>query len=161
MGPLKAAKGFTLVEIMLVLVVLGVILGLATLAIPDTRLNRLQNESGRLGLVLEEIQLEALLQGSAVGLRVDDNSYEVLTQDPFTLLWSPLQRQLFARYQLRSELSLELLVPTPINTGQSLPQIIFDQSGTTAPYLFRLFLADEPDAELRLGSDGFQRVIVQ
>lgn len=161
MGPLKPAQGFTLVEIMLVLVVLGVILGLATLAIPDTRLNRLQNESGRLALVLEEIQLEALLQGNAVGLRVYGNAYEVVAQDPFTQSWGLAQRSIFARYELRDELSLELLVPAASALQQDGPQIIFDQSGTASPYLLRLFLVDEPDYERKLGSDGFQQVVVQ
>lgn len=158
-------SGFTLFEIMLVLVILGVMLGLASLAVPDSRANQLQNEGSRLSLVLAELQLEALLAGQAMGLALSGDSYQPMYYDNLTLEWKGGEQALMALHTLPEGMSVELLSledeSSQVQEDQDQPDIRFDRTGTGQPFRLRLYIPEYPEYERVFGSDGFQRVITQ
>ena len=74
-----ASAGFTLIEVLVVLVLIGVIAGLATLSLGNGAERELRKESDRLAAVLRLARDELLISGGnerALGLRRD--SYSVL-----------------------------------------------------------------------------------
>ncbi|HEX6364163.1 MAG TPA: prepilin-type N-terminal cleavage/methylation domain-containing protein [Albitalea sp.] len=64
--PRAAARGFTLVELLIVVALIGIVSGLASLALRDPTANRLDQEAARLAALLESARAEARASGLAV-----------------------------------------------------------------------------------------------
>jgi general secretion pathway protein H len=60
------ARGFTLVELLIVLAVIAVGLGLVAIALPDGERGKLEEEAERLAALLETARAEARVSGAAV-----------------------------------------------------------------------------------------------
>jgi len=65
-----AARGFTLVELLVVLLLIGLSAGLASLALRDPAASRLDQEAARLGALLEAGRAEARASGVMVRFEV-------------------------------------------------------------------------------------------
>ncbi len=76
------SQGFSLVEILVVVIIIGIALTLAVPRLfPDER-EALRRESERVSSILESMRDEAALGGRAVSLRIKDNRLEFLERDP-------------------------------------------------------------------------------
>jgi general secretion pathway protein H len=64
--PAAAARGFTLIELMLVIAIVAIATGLASLALRDPAASRLEREGTRLAALLEAARAEARAGGFAV-----------------------------------------------------------------------------------------------
>lgn len=69
-------RGFTLVEMMVVLLLIGIILAMITLPFGDDDGSVVRDESERLALLLQTAQQEAVLAGQIIAVRVDENGYQ-------------------------------------------------------------------------------------
>ena len=81
-------KGFTLIEILVVITIIGIMAGMAALSmglVEDPRGPR--REMDRLEALIRLVSDEALLQGRDFGLLLEDDSYRFLTYDYDKGLW--------------------------------------------------------------------------
>lgn len=68
--------GFTLIEIMVVIVIISVVLGFVTLSVGDGNLaQKLEHESQRLAHLLRLASQESVMQSKEIGVNFDTNSY--------------------------------------------------------------------------------------
>lgn len=74
-GRRPAARGFTLVELLVVLVLIAIAAGTATLALRDGDAVRLDREAARLVALLEAARAEARASGVAVRFELRDGSF--------------------------------------------------------------------------------------
>lgn len=74
--------GFTLIEIMLVVVIIGCGVGIAILSLPGVgsqgKVQDLRSESERLLATLQLASEQSVLEGRTLGLRVDEHGYQFL-----------------------------------------------------------------------------------
>ena len=83
--------GFTLIEILVVVVIIATIVGIAMLSmnlIADDR--ELDTERNRLATLIEVAQDEAMMQGREFGLELMTSTYRFVEFDPFTFQWSEI-----------------------------------------------------------------------
>ncbi len=154
------SRGFTLVELMLVMVVLGVMLSLATVILPDRNGVLLANESARLIKVLDTLQLEAMLQHTRTGLVLDPNGYRSRVLNLQNLDWGESNLRILDAHELQPKgLQLSMLESTAAASGESQPAIVFDASGVSDPFTLRLVHSSGISATLV--SDGIQKVALQ
>jgi general secretion pathway protein H len=106
----RRPSGFTLIEILVVIVIMGVIVSMATLSV-----NLLGNDSEvedqakRLWAVLQQTREESELQGVNVGMYVSAEAYEFLRFDQRQNLWIPISDdRLYQTRRLPEELRLRL-----------------------------------------------------
>ncbi|MBI3715708.1 MAG: GspH/FimT family pseudopilin [Betaproteobacteria bacterium] len=79
------AGGFSLVEILVVVVVMGIALALAVPNLVPNEREALRHECERLVASLEAARDEAALGGRALSLRIKDNRLEFLERDPHSV----------------------------------------------------------------------------
>lgn len=148
------ARGFTLLEILVVMVVIGVIVAAATLAVGVLGRDRqAEDETRRFWAVLQQTREEAELQGMDVGLFVSATGYEFLRHEPREADWVPIaDDRLYAprslpeglRFRLWVDAREILLKPSPVDRGRKdehqkwPPQIMVLSTGEVMPFELRL-----------------------
>jgi general secretion pathway protein H len=107
-GPRLA--GFTLIEVMVVIVIIGILLSAATLAIGVLgRDHRSENEMQRLWAVLQQTREETELQGLDIGLFFCATGYEFLRFDRHEQRWVSISDdRLFATHNLPEGLKFRM-----------------------------------------------------
>ncbi len=89
-GP-RRARGFTLIEILVVIVIISIIVSAATIAVGVLGGDRQsEDQARRLWAVLQQAREEAELQGLDVGLFLASGSYEFLRFDRRVNAWQPI-----------------------------------------------------------------------
>lgn len=164
MGSLSTRnRGFTLIELVLVLAVLGVMLSLASSVLPDRNVTRLANETARLVKVLDTLQLEAMLQHTQAGLLLEDDGYRAAVLNLNTLEWDSSELKILAQHPLQEHgLRLDIVQPaTDSAAKKATPHIVFDASGVSEPFELRLASTDIAGLVTTLSSDGLNRVQLQ
>jgi general secretion pathway protein H len=83
------AAGFSLLELLVVIVILGVMVGMTVLSLGTLRAkDPAETEALRLNALLELLTEEALIQGRDFGLEFFEDGYRFLSWDPDSGLWS-------------------------------------------------------------------------
>jgi general secretion pathway protein H len=103
--------GFTLLEILVVMVVIGVLATLVSLSVSGRAVDdRMQAESRRLEELLRLASDEAQAKGVELGFRQTTEGFDFLTPDSSSGQWTVLQDGLFRPRQIADPFYLELRV---------------------------------------------------
>lgn len=147
LGRLKSPRGFTLVEILVVIVIVSIMTGLAVISIGGNSQRELQQEALRLQLVLRTAADEALLQGREYGLIAEHNRYQIVQFDSSERQWVADDSRIFAAYTLPDNISLNLsLEGEPVDLAEILApdreEVLTGESATETDSR-----GDDPDKE--------------
>jgi general secretion pathway protein H len=130
------AAGFTLLELMVVLVVVGIMLGLVTLnSIPNNQ-QALQRDAQRVALLLQLAREEAIVRNKQVAFELDGDGYRfyVRNNDKWELL---TDNDLFRERKFDRVPLLVTMQPNP--TDMALPfKIIFGREPVDKPFVLTL-----------------------
>jgi len=146
------SKGFTLVEILVVVVIIAIVISLAVLSIGVTgRDSQLDEESRRIEGLVGLLHERALLEGRDFGLRIEPAAYEFVVYEPRRDRWLTLDQEREFRHRelpkglsFQLELDSQLVVIKAIDRNLSSdaappsPQVAIAASGEGTP--FRLTL---------------------
>jgi general secretion pathway protein H len=137
---LRKVSGFTLVELMVVMVIIGLTLGLATLnAIPSPRQD-LQQEAQRLALLLQLARDEAIVRNRLVTFEADPQRYHFLVRNETR--WDPVTGDDLLRERSFKNGPLQLLLE-PASAGASNPlRITFGREPVDKPFVLTLVNGD-------------------
>lgn len=84
-------SGFTLIEVLVVVVIIGIISAIVVLGLGSLGDDReLQNEARRISSLIEMASDEATLQGRDFGLELMQSGYRFVEFDPLTEQWSEI-----------------------------------------------------------------------
>ena len=160
MPTIRKQFGFTLIEILVVVIIVATISGIALMSmglIGDDR--ELDTERKRLATLIEVAQDEAMMQGREFGLELMTSTHRFVEFDPFSAQWSEiLGDELFRLRKLPEGMEFELYVEDkhvllesnprefedPDEAGMSLtvesyePHVFVFSSGESTSYEIRL-----------------------
>jgi general secretion pathway protein H len=159
------SKGFTLVEILVVVVIMAIVISLAILSVGTTgRDTQLDEESRRIEGLVGLLHERALLEGRDFGLRIEPDAYEFVVYDQRHDRWTTLdQEHEFRRRDLPKGVSFQLELDSQVvvikprdrnlksDTSSPAPQLAIAASGEGTP--FRLTLLRDGTAS-RASVDG-------
>ena len=158
-------RGFTLLEVMVVMVLIGIITSFAVLSVGGGPRDRLAEEGQRLAALLELHQQEAILRGEVRGVHFSRNGYVLLSQNEKGAWQSPAAEALLIRHELPDDLTLSLWVenrPVDLRAAGG-PQVWLLNSGEATEFVAIFGLADAqgPNAPLyRVAGDALGRITV-
>jgi len=142
-------SGFTLIEVMVVIVIISVILSFATLSIGDGgQARKLEQEAQRFVSLLRLASQEAIMQAKEMGVSFDVDSYSfyVLQEQKWLALTDDTFRPRFLPQGMRTEIRLEG-EPIVLNETKNTPQLLLLSSGEFTP--FEVIFTAESDDTLR------------
>ncbi len=160
----RRERGFTLIEILVVAMIIGVISVAAVLSLSAGGRDRaLEQEGRRLVALLELASEEAVMQGRELAFEAFRDSYRFHAYQPEADDWSLLEEDMHLGHRTLPEgltLLLDLegrpanLLPAPAETPR--PQIMLLSSGEFTP--FRLEIQRDRRAGLVLEADALGRL---
>lgn len=102
--------GFTLVELMMVIFVVGIMAGLVVMTVGGNASRTLKKDTARIQQLLVMAQDEATFSGQEIGFFIDRDQkfYGFLSFDNQKLTWEPMEKDAFAQRELPEGARLEL-----------------------------------------------------
>lgn len=145
----SSGAGFTLLELLVVLVVVGVMLGLVTFSAMPNKQQLLQQDAQRVALLLQLAREEAIVRNAHVAFELDSDMYRFYVRDNNE--WKLLDdNDLFRERRFKNSPLSITMVPTP--KKDTLPmKIIFGREPVDKP--FTLTLSYEK-ASISIHADG-------
>lgn len=150
------AGGFTLVEIMVVMVIIGITLGLVSInAIPSPRQD-LQDEARRLSLLLQLARDEAIVRNRPVTFEATPERYRFLVRNETR--WDPIGNDDLLRERAFRHGPLTLLLE-PGSAGTANPlRLTFGREPVDKPFLLTLA---NGDIRVAIRADGVGHFTVE
>jgi len=167
-------RGFTLVEILVVVVIMAIVIGLAVLSIGVTgRDQQLDQESLRIQGLLSLLHDRALIEGRDFGMRIEPTAYEFVFYDTRLARWTRFDQEREFRhrdlpkgliFQLQLDSVQVVLKPIdPSLSGDSPPpppQIAIAASGDATPFRLSV-LRPETAARASVTSDATGKLAIE
>ncbi len=164
------ASGFTLVEILVVLIIVSVMSGIVVTSLPSSFQNSdFDEESLRLKTVIELIREESLTRASEYGLDTDKDNYSFFVYNEIEQNWTKLTTKPYAEHKLANGILLkttiednELILSDEEDEESSVlnaPRILLLSSGEMTP--FEITIALGRDKTRTLVSDGYSELAWQ
>jgi general secretion pathway protein H len=165
------SRGFTLVEILVVVVIMAIVISLAILSVGTAgRDTQLDEETRRIEGLVGLLHERALLEGRDFGMRIEPAAYEFVVYEPRRDRWMPLdQEQEFRHRELPKGVSFQLqldsqvVVIKPIDRSLSGdvappgPQVAIAASGEGTPFRLTL-LRDGTKAKASVDGDALGKI---
>lgn len=148
---LRRARGFTLLELLIVVVIAGITLGAVSFSAFNNDRQALQNDARRIAMLLQLTRDEAILRNRPTAFEADATGYRFLVSAPDG--WQGLDQNTlmrprkFVRFPLRLSLS-----PARVDAGTpDLLRIPFGREPIDKPFVLTL---DAGDATVAVHADG-------
>ena len=152
------SRGFSLVEVLVVLVILGLTATFTTLGFQRLEDDRLQKQAGHLSAWLQQLSDSAVLDGAVYGARFDAKSRRFRSEFYFDNRWWEMTGDGAASEALAGDFRLEIDEDRGRRAGTdrqpAMPEIIFMPTGLTVPESLRLEAADRRVAVIERDPDG-------
>ncbi|MET0980986.1 MAG: GspH/FimT family pseudopilin [Telluria sp.] len=139
-APPRRAAGFTLVEILIVMTIIGITLGMVSLnAIPSPRQD-LENEAKRLTLLLQLARDEAIVRNRQVAFEATPERYRFLVRTEEG--WVPVTKDDLLRERPFRNAPIRLLLdPPPAGFNESM-RVTFGREPVDKPFVLTLASGD-------------------
>lgn len=137
-------KGFTLIEILVVIVIIGITLGFALIAFGDFGASKKIIYAGeQVENTLRLAQQQAILENSTLGMKIDNNSYQILRfQNASQWRVVSSKHLLFKVHYLPKDMIVTLKTTSQKNSKD--PGIVINSSGETNTFTLVFGTKKEP-----------------
>ena len=150
------ARGFTLLELLVVLVIVGVMLGVVSFNAMPSSQQVLENEARRIALLLQLARDEAIVRNSPVAFEADPARYRFLLRT--NKIWAPLEKDDLLREREFQRSPVTLLINPPLPPTNGLLRIVFGREPVDKPFVLTLAVED---VHVAIRADGVGHFVVE
>jgi general secretion pathway protein H len=152
----SAARGFTLLELLVVLVIVGIMLGFVSFnAMPSER-QVLQNEAQRVALLLQLARDEAIVRNQPVAFEADAYRYRFLIRNDQT--WQTIEREEMLREREFKRAPVKLSIDPPLFDNSQGLRIVFGREPVDKPFVLTFAIGNSSAA---IRADGIGHFVVE
>ncbi|WP_323844159.1 prepilin-type N-terminal cleavage/methylation domain-containing protein [Microbulbifer magnicolonia] len=159
------SHGFTLIEVLVVIVIIATLAGMAVLSLGNSGARAWSGEVQRLAALLQLVADRALIDKAHYGVVLEQDAYRVVRFDPATLKWQSLDAVAaksvaarFVAHQLPGNMRIEVISEAELpssapaefaaeadDSAQPIPQFVALSSGEILPVELAMFLLQDGD----------------
>jgi general secretion pathway protein H len=146
-------QGFTLIEVMVVIVIIGVLINFVTISIGrNSPQDQLKTEAERLSSLIGLASEEALLRSAVIGVDISEDEYSFLRLEEG--VWQAMDDNLFRARQLPEGMEFKIASTQLVGEDEEedIPEIILLNSGEMTPFELKLS-SDRIESYYRLTGD--------
>ncbi|HSB96479.1 MAG TPA: type II secretion system minor pseudopilin GspH [Spongiibacteraceae bacterium] len=170
-----ALRGFTLIEVLVVLVIMASMAGLLVLGFKDSPEKRLRREANDLAALLNAAADEAVLHSTELGLAIDNEGYRFVYFDGEKKQWLAMTEKMLAPHKFTDTLAVDIALDGEHIDEQAMqrihalsgrsenaslrPLLLLLSSGEITPFTLTLGYGDE--LNVVLSGDGFNPIVVE
>lgn len=148
--------GFTLLELLVVLVIAGLLLGMVAFnAMPGER-QALQNDAQRIALLLQLARDEAIVRNRPIAFEAGANSYRFLERDGGK--WEPITEDELLREREFERAPVRLSITPPVAAATDPLRVVFGREPVDKPFLLTLSTGT---ASVAIRADGLGNFTVE
>ncbi|WP_150713554.1 type II secretion system minor pseudopilin GspH [Pseudomonas fluorescens] len=151
----QRCRGFTLLELMIVIVLIGVLLGMASLATGPNPARQARQEAHAMAGLVGQLRERAVLDGEEYGLRLSDGGYRMMRLAAQG--WQPMAA--LQAWPVNVQLYLEQDGhPQTLQGDEGPPQLLMLSSDETSAFTLTFSTPDR--TLLSVSSDGLGKVVI-
>ena len=160
----NASAGFTMIEILVVLVVVGLLASLAVVNLGGSAERReLENTVRDLYLLMQTASEQAILNNQELGLVLEEGSYRFVVFNDEERTWVSQSERLFRPRALPEGTEVTSIIandlPRLTSKGEATqPDIVFFSSGEITPFELEFSSGGERESSHLLESDGIRGI---
>ena len=159
---LRLQAGFTLIEILVVMILLGIVMTIAVISIGNTQSEQLEEDMRRLLQIARLTHEEAIINQQTLAIKFSEHGYSIQRYDPQGKIWVPvtepaffLPKELDESYEiklLQDGLSVSLEANDDPEEDSGSGKVLMYASGEMTPFELIISLPDS-DIHYRLTGD--------
>lgn len=147
------AQGFTLLELLVVIVIVGVMAGAVSMSVGGNESRQLKDEAQRLIALINIASQEAILNGNEMALQVESEGYQFLIFDDEEQEWLMIEADTLRPRELPENIELSIIIEgqatQPTRIGDPEPSRVWIlSSGEMSPFILVIDLLDGPRYEI-------------
>lgn len=150
-------SGFTLIELMVVMVIMAMLAGAATMSIRSSTKDRLLDEAKRFHGLVDLVKDEALFQSRAMGIGFSRTGYTFFSELDEPGLWELYDDDQFKAHQYFKGAQPDILiddVPLVLPESSAKPDILIMPEGEITPFEFHITYPSEEAVKLKFNALG-------
>lgn len=152
----KLNKGFTLIEIMVVVVIVAVLISAVALSFPPVGDKLLKENANRFSALMSLAQDEAILQSTELAVEITPTGYSFYQNEGNS--WVSFSDAPFSKRQLPAEISTKLYLDGISidlkDRDKDKPQVVILSSGEMTPFTYTLQFKDQSEIKLKVDANG-------
>ena len=148
-GSGRLQSGFTLLELLVVMVIAGIMLGVVSFNAMPSAHQALDNEARRIALLLQLARDEAIVRNSPVAFEADAEHYRFLVRTNNS--WAAIEKDDLLRERAFQRAPVTMLLTPPITAGSGPLRIIFGREPVDKPFLLTLAVGND---QVAIRADG-------
>lgn len=168
-------RGFTLIEILTVLVIVAVMAGLLVIGFKDSPQRHLQREANDLAVLINAAADDAVMRGIEFGLIINEQGYRFVFFDMEKKQWLPVEHGSLTQHDFDTPYTVDVVLDNAHiketerqrvqafteRSGDATmrPMVLILSSGEVTP--FTVTLGASADNKIVLGGDGVNPVAVR
>ncbi|MES2070724.1 MAG: GspH/FimT family pseudopilin [Pseudomonadota bacterium] len=149
-------RGFTLLELLVVLVIVGIMLGVISFnALPNNH-QRLQNDAQRIALLLQLAREEAIVRNRAIAFEAGTTSYRFMVRGDRS--WEQIRDVDMLREREFVLSPVQLFIDPALNPNEDSLRIVFGREPVDKPFALTMAVGED---KVLIRADGVGHFVVE